>query len=81
MWEKFLKKIQPGWNMKEEKFDNSKEVMTLQEAAKCLGLSKRTLYRYMQDKIFARIIKYPGGRVRLYLEDVLQFRNKCEVSP
>jgi excisionase family DNA binding protein len=65
--------------MKEKLKDKIGEVVTLQEAGEILGFSRRTIYRYVQERIFTRFIKYPGGGVRLYLEDVLAFRRSREV--
>lgn len=67
--------------MKEQTKEKMGELVTLREAAARLGLSTRTIYRYVQERRISRRIKYPGGGVRLYLEDVLAFRKRCEVSP
>ena len=65
--------------MKAETKEKIVDVVTLQEAGEILGFSRRTIYRYVQERIFPRFIKYPGGGVRLYLEDVLAFRKSREV--
>ena len=58
---------------------NEIEWLNTEEAAKRLGITTRTLYRFMDQ---GRLPSYRFGRVfRLKLADVEQFVDDCRVEP
>lgn len=52
------------------------ELMTMQEAAKMLKISVRTLYRYLDSGRIPRSYRLPGKRL-VAREDILAFMDSC----
>ncbi|MEX2689618.1 MAG: helix-turn-helix domain-containing protein [Candidatus Njordarchaeum guaymaensis] len=60
--------------------DTKTKWLTAGEAAKILGISSRTITRYIQKGMFQNVMKVPGGHYRIALSDVLRILETIKIN-